>query len=48
MIVLSKPLGGLFKVPDFGLSDDVLSKNRERRDSLMVSGRKLTQKTNCK
>lgn len=28
MMVVSKPLGGLFRVPDFGLSN-VLSKNRE-------------------
>ena len=30
MIVVSKPLGGLFSVPDFGLSD-VLSIHREKR-----------------
>lgn len=30
MIVVSKPLGGLFSVPDFGLSE-VLSIQREKR-----------------
>lgn len=50
MIVVSKPLGGLLSIPDFGLSN-VLSKNinkRKKKWRKRVTGFKIEIKTKYK
>lgn len=50
MIVVSKPLGGLLSVPDFGLSNGLSKKNNKRRKKWRkrVTGFKIQIKTKYK